>query len=240
MEKIINRLIGDAVKGVDVYHYKESMWLIFTDKKEWVIELEKDKSLWYNYAFFNNLFKYVSLDVVEHQHYITKWVEGILQNGVMSTDVISWDNMLLVEDAIKNGVRHTQGNVTRGGEPVEAAIQNGVMSTMNVSGDCARLVKDTIQNGVVSTTNIDFYGEIFVDGIIQNGVMRTDGLGHRYNGVVETTIQNGVKNIDSPPTGLWSFFGEGVIQNGVMRTKTHNYNIDDYIDNTINDGIKIT
>jgi hypothetical protein len=85
MEKIINKLLDHAIEGVDTYFHNGSMWLIFTERKQWIIELDKNGNLWYYYDFFENLFNYVSLDVVENQHYITMWVEDAIQNGVKST-----------------------------------------------------------------------------------------------------------------------------------------------------------
>ena len=70
-------IIDDSTQGVDVYHNNGSMWLIFTDSKKWVIELTKEGTLWYNYYFFKDCYKYLSLDVVENQHYITEWVESV-------------------------------------------------------------------------------------------------------------------------------------------------------------------
>ena len=55
MEKIINRLINDGVEGCDVYRHNNSTWLIFTDTRQWVVELNEGGTLWYNYSFFNNL-----------------------------------------------------------------------------------------------------------------------------------------------------------------------------------------
>ena len=52
MEKIVNRLINDAVVGVDKYTNNGSTWLIFTETKQWVIELTKEGTLWYNYNYF--------------------------------------------------------------------------------------------------------------------------------------------------------------------------------------------
>jgi hypothetical protein len=63
MEKIVNRLINDEVAGADIYTKVGSTWLIFTERKEWVIELTKKGTLWYNYSFFKNLFAYLGFDV---------------------------------------------------------------------------------------------------------------------------------------------------------------------------------
>ena len=49
MEKIINKLIDEFTKGVDTYSHNGSTWLIFTESKQWVIELTDSKTLWYNY-----------------------------------------------------------------------------------------------------------------------------------------------------------------------------------------------
>ena len=153
MEKIVNRLINDNVKGVDTYFHNGSMWLIFTDKKEWIIELEKGGNLWYNYGFFLNLFKYLSLDVVENQHYITKWVEDIIQNGVRNTGTIPY-----VYTAT-----------------VEGIIQNGVRDTLYLSMESRGRVVDTIKNGVKDTNSYHTDGEYGfedlkqIENVIQNG-----------------------------------------------------------------------
>lgn len=105
MEKVINRMINDAVEGVDTYKTKDSTWIIFTESKKWVIELTKDGTLWYNYNFFNDLMMYLSMDVVENQHYITKWVEDNVINKVKYTTETSYHRQDLVEDTIQNGVK---------------------------------------------------------------------------------------------------------------------------------------
>ena len=70
------------IDGSDIYYHRDSLWIVFTETKEWVIELTNKNTLWYNYRFFTRIFDFVSLDVVENQHYITKWVEDTIQNGV--------------------------------------------------------------------------------------------------------------------------------------------------------------
>jgi len=80
MEKIIHKLINEFTEGVDTYTHNESTWLIFTETKQWVIELTENKTLWYNYNFFKSVFAYASLDCVQNQHLITKWVEDNIIN----------------------------------------------------------------------------------------------------------------------------------------------------------------
>jgi hypothetical protein len=180
MEKIVNRLINDNVKGVDTYFHNGSMWLIFTDKKEWIIELEKSGNLWYNYGFFLNLFKYLSLDVIENQHYITKWVEDTIQNGVKDTKYLQ----------------------LQFSPPVEDTIQNGVKDTKLVNHPLFHQVEDTIQNGVKNTNQMQSHSNFFVEDTIQNGIKKTNS--YHTNGEygfedfkqIENVIQDGVKHIN--------------------------------------------
>jgi len=103
MKEMIFDMINDAVKGADLYEHEGLIWLIFTDDKEWVIKLNKEGTLWYNYNFFNSIFKYLSLDVVENQHYIIEWVEDTIQNGVKHTHQSKIRTKPAVEDTVKKG-----------------------------------------------------------------------------------------------------------------------------------------
>ena len=149
MKKIIYKLINNAIEGVDVYLHNGSFWLIFTDRKEWVIELDKNGKLWYNYYFFENIFKYISLDVIENQHYITEWVEDTVRNGVMKTNILTNNRFVCVEDAIQNGVMTTTQTWSSMIAAVEDTIRNGVMTTNAKFYTDQATVEDTIQNEVI-------------------------------------------------------------------------------------------
>ena len=103
MEKIINTLINSSTQGVDTYTHNGSTWLIFTDTKQWVIELTENKTLWYNYNFFKSVFAYASLDCVQNQHLITKWVENNIINKVSDIRFRdARDNKHQFEDTLEN------------------------------------------------------------------------------------------------------------------------------------------
>jgi hypothetical protein len=110
-KKILFELINRSVKGADLYEHEDSIWLIFTDNKEWVIKLNKNNVLLYNYNFFNSIFKYLSLNVIKNQHYITEWVEDTFKYGVKYTPRMNYIYSLEVEDTIKNGVRYTDWRI---------------------------------------------------------------------------------------------------------------------------------
>lgn len=82
LKRLVFKLINRHVEGVDIYHRDSGMWLIFTDEKSWVIELTKEGKLRYNHIFFQDIFKYISLNVIENQHHITEWFEDAIQNRV--------------------------------------------------------------------------------------------------------------------------------------------------------------
>jgi hypothetical protein len=174
LKKILFATIDYHTKGVDTYYNGGSMWLIFTDRKKWVIELTKDGTLWYNHYFFNDCFKYLSLDAVENQHYITKWVEDIIQNGLINTFGVDVDLNHLVEDTIQNGVKETDFH----------------------AGNLLYDVEDTIQNGVKHTEPGGYLGSIEMKGKIVHQLESP-----KQNEEVEDVIENGVKETKTPGDG---------------------------------------
>jgi predicted peroxiredoxin len=255
MEKIINRLINDAVKGVDTYKNSGSTWLIFTENKQWVIELTKEGVLWYNYNFFNNLFKYVSMDVVDGQHYITKWVENnvikkvkrtrdannfamsviedTIENGVRHTLDIKQNQYFIIEDTIQNGVKHTEyGDWEDGDERLDDIIQNGVKDTQPLASILGGLdIEDTIQNGVKHTRGSVNRGKK-IEETIQNGVKKTVGL--HSSEVTPKEIEKVIKETKTP--------GEDGDIVGVLDFMSDNNtnNLPQLIDDVIENGIKHT
>ena len=188
MENIILKFIGQNIKGVDTYQHNGSTWLIFTDEKKWVIELTKDGTLWYNYNFFNSIFSFFSLDVIENQHYITKWVEDTIQNGVKRTNKHSLYYLNSVEDTIQNGVKNTlPEKTTCSPHLLEDIVQNGVKRTCNTSIDMES-IEHTIKNGIKNTEPGGYLGPITIRGKVFHqfeSSNQTDNVGN--------VIQNGVK-----------------------------------------------
>jgi hypothetical protein len=216
MENLILKFIKQNIKGVDIYKHNDSTWLIFTDDKKWVIELTNDKTLWYNYNFFKSIFNFFSMDVVENQHYITKWVEDTIINGVKDTESDSNAYSDVVEDTIQNGVKDTKS-----GAPDNRDY----------------FIEDTIINGVKETTPSGYLGSIEMKGkivhqiespkqnnevedAIQNGVKDTDYRILRVRGQVKDIIQNGVKETNSTnfPSGECGYIRE-ILRNGIKEVQ---------------------
>lgn len=211
MEKVINRMINDAVEGVDTYKTKDSTWIIFTESKKWVIELTKDGTLWYNYNFFNDLMMYLSMDVVENQHYITKWVEDNVINGVKETcchdmkltksvekiikntysDILpkecDWSDQFDVKEVIETGVKHTEyGDWEDGDERFDDIIQNGIKETLDD-------LHHRINEGIKETIGEDYHHRNRIDGVIKNGIKQTKSINYSDNAefIVDGVIKKG-------------------------------------------------
>ena len=185
------------IDGSDIYYHKDSLWIVFTETKEWVIELTDKNTLWYNYRFFSRIFDFVSLDVVENQHYITKWVE----------------------DTIQNGVRHTFTSIRKHLGPVEDTIQNGVRHTEWAENHSITLVEDTIQNGVRHTFQHVWPNKTRVEDTIQNGIKETYYDNHHRLREVVLTLKDGTKETKQEPSQRTWMSGV-VIENGIRETKT--------------------
>ena len=193
LKNIILDLFDDFTDEFDLYTNPntKSLWGIFTDEKRWIFELTNERTLWYNYNFFTSIFKYISLDVVENQHYITKWVEDTIKNGVKKTKH-THTHPKYIEDTIQNGVKKTLLNVNKKVSKVEDTIQNGVKKTLlNVNKKVSK-VEDTIQNGIKHTEYGDWEdGDERIDDIIENGVKNTYELHSFRSSTVDGVIESG-------------------------------------------------
>ena len=265
MQKFVNKLIDNAVRKVDRYVNNGSTWLIFTQEKKWVIELTKEGTLWYNYNFFKNVFSFLGLDVVENQHYITKWVEdNVIRVGVkVANKSLRVDDSCLIQDTIKDGVKNTklipESAVIFS---VENTIENGVKQLRHRKGADDTRAENIILNGVKDTRKQTVTSQIVVENTIQNGVKETglhegvrplavnntihNGVKQTYSGgdvcrndSIEDTIDKGVKEIKKSPFSNFATV-ENTIQNGVKYTgdKQGNYNL--VVEDTIQNGVKHT
>lgn len=133
MQKIINELINNSLKGVDTYRWHDSTWLIFSEEFRWVIELTDGGTLWFNYKFFDNVLRYVSLNPNEGSKYITGWAEGYFfrkNDGwkVFDSDAIHRENKAV--SVVNRGVKKTEGRGKNHGDEFEwhtrAVVDNGI------------------------------------------------------------------------------------------------------------------
>ena len=138
MQKIVNELISSSIRGVDVYRWKDATWLIFTDETRWVVELTDEGTLWYNYKFFKDVFKYVSIDVgTEIDGHIIQWANDFFyvdcahRSAAYPRDKGRNETPKVLE----NGIKDTQGRGKNHGDEFEwhtrAVIDNGIKEVNN-------------------------------------------------------------------------------------------------------------
>lgn len=231
MDKIINLLINNWTKGVDTYTHNGSTWLIFTEQKSWVIELTESKTLWYNYNFFRELFSLTSMDVVENQHYITKWVEDNIINKVNYTSWGSTMNERFVGDVIEDGVKETfdfmEQTVTEC--DIDNIIQNGIKETHDDAHNHKDRIDGVIKNGVKETKYNQSHQEPKFKEVLKNGIKETN---HIKNNVRET------KHFEEHLAGTI----DSVIDNGKLVSETFVGGIEQIgnVNTVLNCGIKET
>ena len=220
MEKVIHKLINKFTEGVDTYTHNGSTWLIFTESKQWVIELTDGKTLWYNYNFFKGIFSYTSMDVVENQQYITKWVEDNIINKVKDTRLEINITEGEVDDIIQDGVKETIELMNELPNRVKKIIKKGVKLTQFNDNENKSWIEGVIKKGVKLTLNTEYMPTSMVEDIIQSGVRKTLWISVERESLVEKTINNGVK--ETNPVDVMKFFDnkmEDALQNGVKETK---------------------
>jgi hypothetical protein len=216
MENLIHKLIEQNIKGVDTYQHNGSTWLIFTNDKRWVIELTEDKTLWYNYTFFKSIFDFFSIDVVENQSYITKWVEDTIINGVKETLNTEFMPKLMIDDAVQNGVKGIKNRGKFTFIHLDDIIQNGVKETKGTLRRTLLGVGDVIQNGVKETNSTNF----------PNGNC----------GYINEILRNGIKEIQPLPAQEGNRDWGNYYHGKEDRTKPFN----EYLNETIEFGVKTT
>ena len=184
-------MFDQMIEGVDQYNHSGSLWLIFTNERQWVVEYTEGGTLWYNYKLFKNEMELVGMDCVEDKKYITRWFEERFLNKPK------------VEDTIQNGVKYTETKHRMLIFLVDDTIQNGVKKTLGERMNRDYSVKDIVENGIKNTYSdilpqeYDMSNQFDVEDTIENGVKETELKSGRQTGKVEDTIQNGVKRTRS-------------------------------------------
>lgn len=238
MEKIINKLINESIKGVDIYTHNGSTWLIFTESKRWVIELTESKTLWYNFNFFKNLFGYASLEVVQNQHLITKWVEDNVIGGVKRTMSETIPDSFLIEDTIQNGVKETCWNPEDNTSWVEGVIKEGMRSPIPRQYVGEDIIYKVIDKGVKKTSHRRYLQTFNLEDTIQDGTENDYWVMDGHDTPVDKVLDNGVKITLPLQSREYTGDIDDTLENGVKETKGHGFEQQNIIDNIVENGVK--
>ena len=249
IEKLLFKTFDEDIKGADIYNNDGSMWIIFTEKRKWIVEFTKAGTLWYNYRHFTDILIYFGMELDEGSKYIKKWyeerflfkpkiVEDTIDNGVKRTDYFGEHEDYEIEDIIENGVKETTGNINNREGSVENTIQNGVKNSQSFDGKSLKLVEDAIQNGVKNTQWGYLRDPWVIENIVQNGVKDVTALKIQpYN--VDDVLRNGVKHIEVDYEGH-TRIGD-TIEKGVKETRGWPFTLRLLaVEDTIQKGVKRT
>ena len=247
IEKLLFKTFDEDIKGADIYNNDGSMWIIFTEKRKWIVEFTKAGTLWYNYRHFTDILIYFGMELDEGSKYIKKWyeerflfkpkiVEDTIDNGVKKTYKKKITRLNEVENTIQNGVKNSQSFDGESLKLVEDAIQNGVKNTQWGYLRDPWVIENIVQNGVkdVTALKIQPYN---VDDVLRNGVkhIEVDYEGHTRIG---DTIEKGVKETRGWPFTLRQLVVEDTIQKGVKRTSSRGPFSDGTVEDAIQNGVK--
>ena len=238
LDNIIFKLIDKQVSECDTYIHNGGIWLIFTDKKQWAVELTSSGGLWYNYYFFNEIFGWVGVSD-KINYYVEKWFQLRILNKEKVEDTISMCGKRVgrVENTIQNGVKLTLPEYIADSFDIEDTIQNGVKYTLNSMTPCVSSIEDTIQNGVKHTRSTSAGQRWLVEDTIQNGIKETIGTLRRTLLGVDDIIQNGVKHTKTRHNSIHPYVLD-TIQNGVKYTRSEKTQFTSGVEDTIQNGVK--
>lgn len=136
MQKIVNELINNSIKGVDTYRFRDATWLIFTKDTRWVVELTDEGTLWFNYKFFDEILRYVSLNPKDDSEYVTGWakeyfLKPLKKLQTFDSSAIHRENKAV--SVVQRGVKKTEERGKNHGDEFEwhtrAVIGKGVKNT---------------------------------------------------------------------------------------------------------------
>jgi predicted peroxiredoxin len=133
-------------------------------------------------------------------------IENVIKEGVKYTGGIGNPNWMgnKVEDAVKNGVKHTCFAMERNQQHVDDTIQKGIKNTYSdilpkeYDWSDQFDVQEVIDNGVKHTEYGDWEdGDERLDDIIQNGVKETKELYWENTPIIDNIIENGIKETNA-------------------------------------------
>jgi len=186
MQKIVNELITSSIKGVDVYRWKNATWLIFTNQTRWVVELTDEGTLWYNYKFFNDIFKYVSITVgTEMDGYIIQWANDFFYKDCAHRTIAYPRDKGRNEtpNVLENGIKNVSSTRALGKDYIDKVVDEGI--------------KKIGQHGKNHGDEFEWHTR----AVIGNGVKGVEGLNSNAEFNVRNVMNYGVKEVyDSSST----------------------------------------
>jgi len=256
MQKIVNKLITSSIKGVDVYRWKNATWLIFTDETRWVVEMTDEGTLWYNYKFFKDIFKYVSITVgTEMDGYIIQWAnEYFFKVSTLRSIANNPEkDRSYTEKVLENGTKKTQERGKDHGNEFEwhtrAVINKGIKEVYDSSSTHRQMRAENLVGRIIRDVkpNIE-YSE-------QTGVYDPDCNGNKTEiwriveevkpNIVDVLFEQQIRCYHDPTCNANNTMITDIIEGGIKNTYPDmipgDYNWQDEFDadKVIEGGVKL-
>lgn len=111
--KLVNNIIETSTTDFIPYRHRDWTWLINPETEQWVVSVADSGYTFYNYEFFSNLFKYVSLNCLTDKKHIREWTEKRMKVVVsehLHPDYYphdyDWRDQFDVKEVLENGLPH--------------------------------------------------------------------------------------------------------------------------------------
>jgi len=194
MKKIIDELINHSIKGVDVYRYKNATWLIFTNEVRWVVELTDEGTLWYNFTFFNNIFKYVSMEVGEQtEKYIIEWANDFFYKDCAHRSIAYPRDKGRNETpkVLKNGINQMRSILSYGTDKIEKVVNSGVKEVNDSSSVHRQNRAENLVGKIIKEVKPNLVDVLFEE----QKRCYYDPTCNANNTMITDIIEEGIKNI---------------------------------------------
>jgi len=116
MQELFNKMVDSLCEDCLVHTHIKDLWVIDSKTKEWIVSFNPpQKYLWWNYDFFSNIYKYLSMDIEDRQP-IMDWIQTKMNHviGFCEPDKLpgkyDWSNDFCVDYIISKGQPLTEIN----------------------------------------------------------------------------------------------------------------------------------
>jgi len=190
LKKIIFSKLNDDLSKVEIIlSENQSIWFIDRANKYWYFELEKSGKLWWRYEFFTDFFILFSLKIDEFQPLLSEWVEGILNRGVASSNLLNHGDVQRVERVLNSGVSSTSHPGANAYDQVEGILNSGVSATGDLGMERITTVEGILNHGYRK-------GSRKVDEVLNHKVVTTEYCGIIPNYDLEEVLNREINEID--------------------------------------------
>lgn len=84
-KKSIFKYLEDTLSNSEIFEHKKSIWILDRNEKLWLMEFDSDGVLWWQFEYFNDLFKIFSLDITKYEKLLVDWSKDVLKFDVQSS-----------------------------------------------------------------------------------------------------------------------------------------------------------